>query len=71
MAHHRRRPEDGYSDGSNSDSLDDASLSDEDKGFDVKVNNTGYKTNLTDLDDEGSNDTSNFSDNCDVFNIED
>ena len=68
---YRRRPEDDYLDGSNSDSPDDVSLSDEDKGFDVEVNDAGYKTSPTDINDEGSNETSDFGDDCNDFNIED
>ena len=71
MARHRRRPNNEYSDGSNSDSLDNVSLSDEDKVFDIEVDNTGYKTSPTNINDEESNDTSNFSDDYNDFNIED
>jgi len=70
MACHRCRPDDDYLDGLNSD-LDDLSLLDEDKGFNVKVNKASYKTSLTDINDEESNDTGNFSDDCNDFNIED
>ncbi|KXX77138.1 hypothetical protein MMYC01_207556 [Madurella mycetomatis] len=70
MARHRRRPDDSYSDGSNSDSPDDVSLSDEDEGFDVEVD-AGYETSPTDIDDEESNDTGDFGDDCDDFDIED
>ena len=71
MARYRRRPNDDYSDGSNSDSPDNVSLSDEDKGFDIEVDDSGYKTSPTDINDEESNDTGNFGDDCNNFNIED
>ncbi|KAK3318207.1 C2H2 finger domain protein [Apodospora peruviana] len=71
MARHRRRPEDDYSDGSNLDSPDDVSLSDEDEWFDVEVDDAGYEISPTNIDDEGSNDTGNFGDDCDDFDIED
>ncbi|KAK3332197.1 hypothetical protein B0T19DRAFT_397983 [Cercophora scortea] len=71
MARHRRRPNDDYSDGSNSDSPDDVSLSDEDEVFDVEVDDAGYETSPTDIDDEESNDTGDFGDDCDDFDIED
>jgi len=58
-------------DGSNSDSLDNVSLSDEDKVFDIEVDNTGYKTSPININDEESNDTSKFSDDYNDFNIED
>jgi len=70
MARHCRRPDDDYSDGLNLNSLNDKPLSHKDKVFNVKVNNTGYKTSLTDNDEE-SNDTGDFSDNCDDFDIKD
>ena len=38
--------------------------------FDVKVDDTGYETSPTDNDEE-SNDTGDFGDNCDDFDIED
>jgi len=71
MARYCRRPDDDYSDGSNSDSPDDVSLSDEDEGFDIEVDNAGYETSPIDINDEGSNDISDFGDNCDDFDIED
>jgi len=71
MARHCRRPNDDYLDGLKSDSLDNVSLSDEDKVFNVKVDDAGYKISLTDINDKESNDISNFSNNCDDFNIKD
>ena len=71
MARYRRRPNDDYSDGSNSDSLDNVSLSDEDKVFDIEVDNAGYKTSLININDEESNDTGDFGNNCNDFDIED
>ena len=62
MARHRRRPNDDYSDGSNSD---------EDGVFDVEVDDAGYETSPTDIDDEESNDTGDFGDDCNDFDIED
>jgi len=69
MARHRRKPDDDYSGGSNSDSPDDVLLSDEDKVFNTKVDNAGYETSPTDINDEESNDTSNFGDNYNDFDI--
>jgi len=71
MARYRCRPNNDYLNGLNLDSLNDVSLSDEDKGFNVKVNNASYEINLTDINNEESNDTGNFNNDYDDFNIED
>lgn len=39
--------------------------------FDVEVDNTGYKTSPTDINDKESNDTGDFSDDYNDFDIED
>jgi len=46
------------------------SLLDEDKGFNVEVDDGGYKTSPIDINNEESNDTSDFGDNYNDFDIE-
>jgi len=71
MARHRYKPDDDYSDGSNSDSVDDVSLLDEGKGFNVEVDNAGYKASPTNINNEESKDISNFDNDYNDFNIKD
>jgi len=71
MVRHYYRLNNDYLDSLNLDSLDNMSLSDKDKVFNIKVNNTSYKISLIDINNKESNNISNFNNNYDDFNIKD
>jgi len=70
MVCYHYKPNNDYLNGLNLNSLNNKPLSHKDKVFNIKVDNTSYKTSLTDNNEE-SNNTGNFSDNYNDFNIKD